>query len=193
MRTILLLLALLPGLAHAAIEWRCDFKDLRAGRVDTIVWWYCFGVDHDAEKVFVRARVYDALALDDATEQEVVSWSQGRGPDLWARAPSATLWTAPKVAAARAEMQADMSAEIAAGRFPLPRMWRVAPNPSSTTVPPTRPMWDATGAKAVAERAYVGDRCDCSAPLVKGTQTLCPLRQLGDIAPTTNRAACAKQ
>ena len=66
--------------------------------------------------------------------------------------------------------------------------WRVAPNPQSTTTPPTRPMWLPDGSKQVAERATVGQPCDCSKPLVKGTQTLCPLAS----KPAGNVTACVK-
>lgn len=72
-------------------------------------------------------------------------------------------------------------------------LWRVAPNPQSTTVPPTRPMWNPEATAQVSERAYVDDLCDCAAPILKGTQTLCPLRKLGDIEPTKNRAACVQK
>lgn len=58
---------------------------------------------------------------------------------------------------------------------PKNKVWRVAPNPSSTSIPPTRPMWDPTATKQVAERATVGALCDCAKPVAKSTQTLCPL------------------
>lgn len=71
------------------------------------------------------------------------------------------------------------------------QVWRVQPNPLSTSVPATRPMFSAADpSKTVAERAYVGDLCTCAAPVIKGTQKLCPLRQLGDLPPTTNLTAC---
>jgi hypothetical protein len=77
------------------------------------------------------------------------------------------------------------------GAAPVPPsvVWVVAPNASSTTIPPTRPMWGATGAKAVTQRATVGATCNCAAPVLKGTQTLCQL-----VAPPgPNLAACVKQ
>lgn len=70
--------------------------------------------------------------------------------------------------------------------------WRVAPNPSSTSTPPTRPMWDPAGAKQVDERAPVGALCDCSKRLAKGTQTLCPLSPFTDPPATGNLTACTR-
>jgi hypothetical protein len=70
-----------------------------------------------------------------------------------------------------------------------PPVWVVAPNTSSTTTPPTRPMWDATGTKAVAERAVVGAACNCAAPVIKTTQTLC---RLAAPAASNNVTACVK-
>lgn len=67
--------------------------------------------------------------------------------------------------------------------------WIVAPNPQSTATPPTRPMWDATGAKAVTQRATVGAACNCATPVLKGTQTLCQL-----VAPAgPNLTACVRK
>jgi len=119
----------------------------------------------------------------------------------------AVLSAADQVAAAKALMAA--SAKAPAGAYVAPyndltarmqtlmktsvprQLWRVQANPLSTTVPATRPMFSAADpSKTVAERAYVGDLCLCTTPVVKGTQKLCPLRQFGDLPPTTNLTAC---
>lgn len=76
---------------------------------------------------------------------------------------------------------------------PANRTWRVAPNAASTSTPPTRPMWNSTGTKTVAERATVGAECDCTAPISKNGQTLCPLKKTGATQPTTNITACVLQ
>lgn len=78
---------------------------------------------------------------------------------------------------------------------PATTVWKVAPNPASTTVPPTRPMFSAADpSKQVAERATVGATCNCRAPVAKGTQTLCPLAATTVApAPTTNLTSCTKQ
>lgn len=71
---------------------------------------------------------------------------------------------------------------------PAVALWVVAPNPSSTTTPPTRPMFLlADPSKQVTQRATVGARCDCSKPVLKNTLTLCPLA--GTVDPLT---ACVR-
>jgi hypothetical protein len=61
---------------------------------------------------------------------------------------------------------------------PPSRLWVVAPNPSATTDPPTRPMFDPVTLKQVAERAPVGALCDSRVPAIRqNTLTLLPLYQ----------------
>lgn len=122
----------------------------------------------------------------------------------------AVLSAPDQVAAARALMAS--SAKAPAGAYVAPyndltsrmhslmktsvprQLWRVQPNPLSTTVPATRPMFSAADpSKTVVERAYVGDLCLCTTPVIKGTQKLCPLRQLGDLPPTANLTACVPE
>lgn len=77
------------------------------------------------------------------------------------------------------------------GQPPAPMVltWMVAPNAASITDPPTRPMWDATGAKAVTERAVVGVTCNCAAPVPKGAQVLCRIQGSASV----NLTACVRQ
>lgn len=190
---ILAALALLLACAHAtaAPEWQCDFKGTRAGREGSVIWAYCFGQDGDTR--LIRQRVILPGALTGEAISDAKSWALTGKPDLFARPTSDAAWSDPNTATARGVMAAAIEAERKAGTMPPLKFWRVAPNPASTTTPPSRPMFDATGAKSVGERAIVGSLCNCSAPIVKGTQTLCPLRQFGDVTPTTNVAACVRQ
>ncbi len=188
MKLLFAFLLLLCSSAQAAPAWQCDFQNTRAGRVGTVIWAYCFGIDGDVVKV--RKRVILGQGVTPEMERDVTGWAKNGAPDLFSRPADEAIWRAPEAQSAIAAMNAAIAAERAAGTIPKAPQWRVARNPQSTTVPPTRPMWSADGAKVVTERAYVGDLCNCSAPLVKGTQTLCPLRPLGDIEPTANRAAC---
>lgn len=185
------LLMLAPMLAFAAPEWDCDFKGTRAGRVGNVIWAYCFGQDGDTR--LIRQRVILPSAITAEAISDAKSWALTGQPDLFARAASDVSWSDPRTAAAREAMAAAIEAERKAGTMPPLKFWRVAANPLSASTPPTRPMFDATGAKGVAERAIVGSLCNCSTPVVKGTQTLCPLRQFGDLAPTTNVTACVRQ
>lgn len=73
---------------------------------------------------------------------------------------------------------------------PVLKSWRVAPNPQSTSTPPTRPMWDPTATRYVAERATVDELCDCSRKTQKGSQTLCPLSPFKEPPASANLAAC---
>jgi hypothetical protein len=82
--------------------------------------------------------------------------------------------------------------EAICGKEPVepPAVWLVAPNIASTTTPPSRPMWSPDGTKAMTTRAVVGAECACPAtPLVKNTQTLCPLA----VGGSPNLAYCVKQ
>lgn len=174
------------------IIWACDFKGTRVGRVGGVIWAYCFGVD-DA-KTYVRKRVILGGGITAAMESDAISWVKTGSPDLWAVSASSTIWASSEAAQARQAIEDSIAAEKAAGTMPMPAQWRVAPNPSSTSIPPTRPMFLATDTtKTVKERAYVGDLCDCSKPSSKGTQTLCRLRQLGEVVPSDNLTACLKQ
>lgn len=184
------------GAAAQAIEWQCDFKGVRSDNVGRVIWAYCFGVD--AETVYVKKRVIipGGITLQaelDAAYADLKSWIKTGTPDLMARPASLEIWNDPRAAKAREEMDRAIAAEKAAGTLPKPKPWRVAVNPASTSVPPTRPMWDATGTKSVNERAYVGDICNCKIPIFRNSQTLCPLRQLGDLPPTTNVTACERK
>lgn len=187
MRTLFLVLLLFTFPAHA-VEWQCDFKGTRAGRVGSVIWAYCYGIDADTVKVRQRVLLPNAVTVEAIADAK--QWVLTGTPNLFARPADQSLWDSPTVAAARQEMADAIKAEVSAGTVPVPPRWRVAPNPSSTTIPATRPMWNSAGANSVSERAYVGDLCDCSTKVAKGTQTLCTVRQLGDIAPTTNRTAC---
>lgn len=194
---LLLSALLLPlGVQAQSIDWKCkDYRDVRSDNVGRVLWAYCFGIGGD--QVYVKKRVIlpEGFAIQseiDAAFDDLKSWVLTGSPDLFARTPSQAIWNDPRVAEARAAMDRAIAAEKSAGTIPKPKPWRVAPNPSSTTVPPTRPMWDAAGLKQVTERAYVDDICNCASPVIKGTQTLCPLRQLGDLPPTTNITACVR-
>lgn len=174
----------------APVEWDCGLKGTRADNAGTVLWAYCFGFQYD--QVLVRKRVILPSAITAEAKAAAKEWTLTGTPDLWARATSEQVWNAPEAQQARAALEAALQAERAAGTVPKPRPWRVAPNPASTTTPPTRPMWDPTGAKQVSERAYVGDLCNCQAPVLKSSQVLCPLRKLGDLPPTANVTACVK-
>jgi len=177
--------------APAPVEWDCGLKSTRADNAGTVLWAYCFGFQYD--QVLVRKRVIMPSAITAEAKADAKQWVLTGTPDLWARATSEQVWNSPEAQGARVALEAALQAERAAGTIPKPRLWRVAPNPSSTTTPPTRPMWDPAGAKQVTERAYVGELCNCKAPVLKGTQVLCPLRQLGDLPPTANITACARE
>jgi hypothetical protein len=90
------------------------------------------------------------------------------------------------------EITPRASAEVSCGPVPTPpvvaAVWLVAPNSASTTVPPTRPMYEPTGAKTVGERATVGAVCnEAATPVLKGTQTLLPIK-----GGSTNVTACVR-
>ena len=187
MKYILALILLIPSLAQA-VEWQCDFKGTRAGRVGSVIWAYCFGIEGDAVKVRQRVLLPSSVTVEAIADAK--QWVLSGTPNLFARPADQAIWDSPTVASARQEMADAIKAEVSAGTVPVPPRWRVAPNPSSTTIPPTRPMWDSAVAKSVTERAYVGDLCDCSTKVAKGTQTLCTLRPFGDLPPTSNRTAC---
>lgn len=197
----LLLVGLISMLAHfntfaQPIEWQCDFKGVRSDNVGNVIWAYCFGVGVD--QVYVRKRVIipGGITLQaeiDAAYDDLKSWIKTGTPDLMARPASRALWDDARAVQARAAMDRAIAAEQVAGTVPKPKPWRVAVNPASTSIPPTRPMWDATGTKSVSERAYVGDICNCTTPIIRNSQTLCPLRPFGDLPPTTNVTACERK
>lgn len=173
------------------IDWKCDFQGTRAGRVGTVIWAYCFGTDN--AKTYARQRVILGGGITAQMESDATRWAKTGAPDVWVIGASTAIWDSAEAAVARAAMAAAIQAEKDAGTIPLPPQWRVLANSVSTTVPPTRPMFLASDVtKTAPERAYVGDVCNCAAQVMKGTQTLCPLAQLGDIAPTTNVTACVR-
>lgn len=174
--------------AQAAPDWKCEFKDVRAGRVGTVLWAYCFGIEGD--QVRTKKRVILGQGVTPEMEADAMTWARTGTPELFARPANEAIWNSAEAQPAIQAMRSAISAEFAAGTAPKAPQWRVAKNARSTTVPPTRPMWNPAGTKEVSERAYVDDLCNCSAPLARGAQTLCPLRQLGDLVPTANRAAC---
>lgn len=189
MRLLLAFILLLCSFgAQAAPDWQCEFKDVRTNRVGTVIWAYCFGIDGD--QVRTKKRVILGRGVTPEMEADALTWAKTGKPDLFARSADEAIWNSSEAQPAIQAMRQAIAAEFAAGTAPKAPMWRVARNSRSTTTPPTRPMWNATGSREVSERAYVGDLCNCAEPLVKGTQTLCPLRQLGDLVPTANRAAC---
>lgn len=198
-RSICLAAALLAGVAPVAqaqsgVRWLDTYKDVRVGQEDGVIWAYWFGFDGD--RVLVRKRVIMPGGITAEVEAKAIAWSKGdaAAADLPKTPPSAAIWNDPRTAAARRELEAALAAEIKAGTIPRPPGWSVAPNASSTTTPPTRPMFDAAGAKQVKTRAVVGDRCDCSSLKVeKGRQTLCPLAPLvPGQGPTESITACVK-
>lgn len=197
---VLLLAA--PSKAHAQVPagvvWDCGFKGTRTDNVGTSIWAYCFG-ELDGQ-VYVRKRVIMPSAITAESKAEVRQWVLTGTPDLWARATSTEVWNSPQAQQVRTAMEAAIERERIAGTLPKPRVWKVAPNPSSTSTPPTRPMWDPAGTKQVAERATVGALCDCSTKVAKSTQTLCPLSpftepgaNLPDLPPAELAALLAKR
>lgn len=198
-RSICLAAAILAGAAPAAsqepdVRWLDSFKDVRVGRADGVILAYWFGFKGD--RVLVRKRVIMPGGITAEVESKAIAWAKGdpAAADLPSSPASREIWRDRRAAAARAELEAALAAEIKAGTIPRPPGWSVAPNPSSTTPPKTRPMFDRTGARQVETRAVVGDRCDCSSlKVAKGTQTLCPLAPLiRGQAPSESITACAK-
>lgn len=179
--------------AALPITWQCDFNGTRAGRYDGAIWAYCFG--DDGVKVYVKQRVIMISGITAGMIADASSWARTGKPDLWEFASSEAIWNSPDAAPARAMMWAAIQDERKAGTMPKIPVWVVAPNPASSTVPPTRPMFLAADpGKTVKERATVGAVCACAAQVIKGTQTLCPLKQ-SDPAnlPSSNLTACVRQ
>lgn len=185
LKSIFLAAALLAGAAPvqaqnaAAVKWLDSYKDVRVGQADGVIWAYWFGFDGD--RVLVRKRVIMPGGITAQIEAKAIAWAKGdpAAADLPSAPASSTIWNDPRAAAARQELEAALAAEVKARTIPRPPGWSVAKNASSTTTPPTRPMFDASGERQVKTRAVVGDRCDCKTlQVVKGTQTLCPLAPL---------------
>lgn len=193
---------LLPESAASgvAVTWQKAPSQIRFGvardpqtGIPNTAYAYWFGVSET--DTYVVKRVFDPAKLNDDAVDEARRFLLGTGTiDLTAQPTDAAVWADPKMTGAKAMIDLRIAQEQTAGTIPKALPWRVAPNPSSTTTPPTRPMFSAQDVtKTVSERAIVGSLCDCAAPVPKGTQTLCVLRKTATFpAPTTNLTACVR-
>lgn len=210
MRYLLIIFALLCGSAHAQVrdciwkspwtpgatgtEWAHDVTVFGGVKVAWWVYW-CPQPDGSWSPVTQRCVVGRGCLDPDALTKILDTAARSLDPVAALRQArdQFTVPVLPSELGAWDMAESDMLA-AAIKLKPASAVWRVAPNPASTTTPPTRPMFSAADpSKQVAERATVGATCNCSAPVVKGTQTLCPLAATpAGPAPTTNLTACTK-
>lgn len=196
-----------PAPAYKACIWKSLWTPMGTGtewvrgvsEVDKVkvAWWgYWCPQDDGTWGVTTQRCVVGRGCLDAGTLTGILD-TAARSADpiaaLQVARAQATMSVLPSEQVAWDAAEIDLLAALHKIR-PPESIWKVAPNPSSTTTPPTRPMFSAADpAKQVSERATVGATCNCAKPVPKGTQTLCPLAPVNGSTPSTNLTACVKQ
>lgn len=203
--TVLLLIALMPIAASACKPNPTDIRSelVRATPTqvvpDMAVFWPC--VSDYAVTVFWRG--ITAELITEQNYEKAAGFMRGKN-DTLLDAPLTIRADDPRLAHIRARITERLAAEKAAGTWPKDPVWVVAPNPQSTSTPPTRPIVDYPSLKTITgKRAVVGELCNCRAMhITKGTavsptltytgsQTLCWLAD--NTNPANELTACVRK